>query len=97
MKYLEKTFDVDEIEVPKGKIYVIRDRCKGCGYCIKYCPKQVLEFSEEHNAKGYHFPKAKDENACINCGLCELICPEFAIWSEFDRYVKAQLTTGGER
>jgi len=40
----------------------------------------VLEVSEEFNAKGYHPPRVKDEAACVNCGLCEMLCPEFAIY-----------------
>lgn len=92
MKYLENTFDADTIQVPKGKIYIARDRCKGCGYCIKYCPKGVLEVSNEFNAKGYYFPCVRNEDACLNCGLCEVICPEFAIWSTLEGYVKAKLT-----
>jgi 2-oxoglutarate ferredoxin oxidoreductase subunit delta len=40
----------------------------------------VLEISEEFNAKGYHPPRVKDEDACVNCGLCEMLCPEFAIY-----------------
>jgi 2-oxoglutarate ferredoxin oxidoreductase subunit delta len=39
-----------------------------------------LELSEEFNIKGYHPPLIIDENLCVKCGLCELICPEFAIY-----------------
>jgi 2-oxoglutarate ferredoxin oxidoreductase subunit delta len=37
--------------------------------------------SEEFNSKGYHPPEVKREEECVNCGLCEILCPEFAIWS----------------
>ena len=47
---------------------------------MEYCPKDVLEMSDEFNSKGYHPPKIVNEEACVNCGLCETICPEFAIW-----------------
>ena len=92
MTSFQAAFGADKIEIPLGKVHIVRDRCKGCGYCIKYCPREVLEVSDELNGKGYYFPQVKDEDACLNCGLCELICPEFAIWSTLEGYVKPKLT-----
>ena len=92
MTYSQIPFGMDKIEIPQGKVHIVSDRCKGCGYCIKYCPRKVLEVSNELNVKGYHFPQVKDEEACLNCGLCEIICPEFAIWSTLEGNVKAELT-----
>ena len=69
------------LKVPCGEIHMIKERCKGCGFCVTYCPTDVLEMSEEFNAKGYHFPLIKNIDNCICCGLCEMLCPEFAIWS----------------
>lgn len=64
----------------KGKIHINKSQCKGCGFCAEYCPRDVLEMSEEFNAKGYHPPRVKDEESCIYCQLCEAICPEFALF-----------------
>jgi len=58
---------------------VIKDRCKGCGFCVEFCPRQVLKESTEFNRKGYHPVYAANESECLACGLCEMICPEFAI------------------
>jgi len=54
-------------------------RCKGCGLCVAVCPKEVLQISNEINAKGY-FPvyQAHPEN-CIFCSTCCIMCPEAAI------------------
>jgi len=41
----------------------------------------VLDISTEFNTKGYHFPIVKNQDDCINCGLCGMICPDFAIWT----------------
>ena len=68
--------------VPKGHIYVLEDVCKGCGFCIEFCPRKVLERAEHYNAKGYHPPEVADPEACVLCGFCELVCPDFAIWTE---------------
>ena len=48
--------------------------CKGCGICVAFCPKQVLELDEL--GKVY----AKAPEACILCGQCELRCPDYAIF-----------------
>ena len=47
--------------------------CKGCGICVAFCPKQVLELDE----LGKVYEKAPE--ACIQCGQCELRCPDYAI------------------
>lgn len=67
---------------PLGRVYIIPERCKECNYCWTYCPEEVLEVSAEINSLGYHHPKVKSgkENDCVNCGMCEWICPEFAIF-----------------
>ena len=92
MTSFQAAFGADKIEIPLGNVHIVKDRCKGCGYCIKYCPREVLEVSDKLNGKGYYLPQVKDEDACLNCGLCELICPEFAIWSTLEGYVKPKLT-----
>lgn len=53
-------------------VYIKKEYCKGCQLCIYFCPKEVLSIS---------LGKAIVENPdlCINCGICEKICPDFAI------------------
>ena len=59
---------------PKLKEHIInREWCIGCGICVHFCPKKVLEMDEDDKALWAH-PKN-----CINCGLCELRCPDIAI------------------
>ncbi len=93
--FWRQPLDIEKWEKIRGKIHIIPGRCKGCGFCIEFCPQQVLQVSSSFNEKGYHPPEVKPDSqidrtsrrkflttsGCINCGLCELLCPEFAIFS----------------
>lgn len=64
----------------RGEVYIDQQRCKGCGFCVEFCPTDVLMMSEDYNAKGYHTPVAVKIENCTGCNLCGLYCPDFAIF-----------------
>ena len=82
MKYWRKPLDLADIQICHGVLHILQERCKGCGFCIEFCPRKVLVESDQFNSKGYHPPAVVDSVACVGCGLCEMICPEFAIYRE---------------
>ncbi|MGC9356381.1 MAG: 4Fe-4S dicluster domain-containing protein [Anaerolineae bacterium] len=84
MKVFARTpLNLEKVKVPRGRVYIIPERCKGCKICIEFCPREVLVESRQINAKGYHYPEIAPgkEEACVQCDFCTLICPEFAIFT----------------
>ncbi len=82
MKLWRTPLDAETIKRPQGTVRIIIERCKGCSFCIDYCPKDVLVMSDNFNKKGYHYPEILKEGLCVNCNLCMNICPEFSVYSE---------------
>lgn len=64
----------------RGLVFIDWNRCKGCGFCVEFCPPHVLRISEEFNTHGYHPPYLTNEAGCTGCDLCGLYCPDFAIF-----------------
>ena len=60
-------------ESADGKLSFYRAWCKRCGNCIAFCPRSALESDE------WGHPVLKDAKRCTSCGLCEMLCPDFAI------------------
>lgn len=54
--------------------------CKGCGLCVRACPKGVLALAKDKlNAKGYHPSVVANPEACIGCASCARTCPDVVI------------------
>ena len=62
-----------------GKVEIISERCKSCGYCVEFCPKGVLAVGKQVNSKGYEYVEPVNLNACIGCAICGQVCPDGAI------------------
>ena len=51
---------------------VDKRQCCGCAACVQKCPKHCISFYEDE--EGFLYPRI-DTNNCIDCGLCEKVCP----------------------
>jgi len=79
MKLWREPFDKAKKTIKPGIITIAAEHCKGCGYCVEFCPRGALIMSKNTNSKGYNLVEVADESRCLGCGLCEVLCPEFAI------------------
>jgi uncharacterized Fe-S center protein len=55
----------------------VRETCKGCKFCLDYCPAQAICMEEKQ--------ASINGKKCIGCGECILVCPYHAIeiqWNE---------------
>lgn len=66
-------------------IYIDSDLCKGCLLCVNTCNAHVFTVSKEANKKGVFLPNPTNESACLNCGECELVCPDQAILVDIEK------------
>ena len=49
-----------------------KEQCCGCSACVHICPKHSISFHEDQ--EGFLYPKV-DLETCVDCGLCEKVCP----------------------
>jgi 2-oxoglutarate ferredoxin oxidoreductase subunit delta len=78
--------DSGEVVRTRGEVNIREERCKGCNFCVEFCPRDVLAASDRFNTKGYHPPDIVRPEACTGCHLCEVLCPDFAIGVQEHEY-----------
>lgn len=81
--YARQPLNLTQVRIPRGQVFLIPERCKGCQMCVEFCPQQVLRMSSRMNSRGYHYLEIAPgkENACVHCEFCMMVCPEFAIFT----------------
>ncbi len=50
-----------------------RSWCKGCGICVRFCPRNVLSLDDQDKVYAAH------AEYCICCKMCESRCPDLGI------------------
>ncbi len=66
--------------MPKGRVEIDREKCKGCALCVSACPQEILAMSKDSfNKQGVPFADCTDPSACTGCMSCAVICPDCAI------------------
>lgn len=52
---------------------IAKDLCGRCGGCASFCSADEMNALEFDRAQG---PRLVDEDNCVKCGICYLICPQ---------------------
>ena len=78
-RFWRKPLDSDRIPRIKGRVTVLEERCKGCIYCVEFCPTKTLARSQRINSKGYHPPDVAAQELCVACRACLVQCDTGAI------------------
>ena len=61
-------------EQRRARVEIKQAWCKGCRICVEFCPTGTLELDERFKVKVAHPEK------CIACRMCEMRCPDLAIF-----------------
>jgi 2-oxoglutarate ferredoxin oxidoreductase subunit delta len=63
------------LTTPKGhRFTIIRRFCKGCRICVEFCPTGTLDLDDRFKIT------VRNPEKCIACRMCELRCPDAAIF-----------------
>jgi len=63
----------------RGKPELDSEKCKGCALCIDACPVNILKMSDDFNKQGVSYATCINEDACIACKFCAMMCPDMVI------------------
>ena len=58
-----------------------KSNCSGCHACSNACPKSCIQMVADE--EGFWYPKV-NKGQCIDCGLCEKVCPIIHKWQPDD-------------
>ncbi len=73
----------------RGEITINERLCKGCGYCVRFCPQDCIAIpGDRFSPQGYLLAVFTEPDRCNACGICGWMCPDFAI--DVYRYVEAE-------
>lgn len=62
--------------------------CCGCNACGDVCPCGAISYKTDN--EGFWYPQV-DDSLCVNCGLCENVCPVVSQADFIERYDKPQV------
>lgn len=67
---------------------VDKSKCCGCNACGDICPKDAITFKID--MEGFWYPEV-NMDCCIDCGLCEKVCPILHPADKIIRYQEAKV------
>ena len=67
----------------------IKSECLGCEACLQVCAHGALKIVTDK--EGFRYPEL-NKDLCVNCGLCNMVCPEEV---SVPKYTERQIAFGG--
>lgn len=65
-----------EVGLLPGRVYINKERCRGCGQCVEVCPFDALSLK---NGNGEAPVAYLEPSLCRGCNLCTSVCPTDAV------------------
>ena len=65
-----------------------KEQCCGCNACGDICPHKAISFKSDN--EGFLYPDI-DNSKCVDCGLCEIVCPMLSKVNNIGRYDKPKV------
>ena len=72
----------------------VKNDCSGCSACMNKCPRHCIQMKE--SSEGFQYPEIQTE-LCIQCGLCEKVCPILSLKKQKEEYRQAWGVTTKDR
>jgi 2-oxoglutarate ferredoxin oxidoreductase subunit delta len=73
----------------KFKVKINEKLCKGCYFCVKFCPMGVFVRSDVIGELGYNIAEVEFPEKCTGCKACLLYCPDLAVAIEEEKGSKS--------
>jgi len=65
----------------KYEIFIDSEQCDGCELCLSFCPKNIIEISEDKfNSRMLHYAIVVKPEECAGCRQCERLCPTVSLY-----------------
>ncbi|MFW9951517.1 MAG: ferredoxin family protein [Candidatus Thorarchaeota archaeon] len=65
----------------KYEILINSEQCDGCELCLAFCPKDIIEISEDKfNSRMLHYAIVVKPEDCAGCRQCERLCPTVSLY-----------------
>jgi 2-oxoglutarate ferredoxin oxidoreductase subunit delta len=85
---MPKEMEVISASMERAVFNIFPAYCKGCGLCTEKCPNNTLKWSDKLGAYGTPTVIPRDEDSCIACMICAMVCPDCAIVIERKKRTK---------
>ena len=67
----------------KYRVTFNEENCKSCEICVEWCGKKLIIIDEQRlNRAGVHPAAIRDQDGCVGCLACAIMCPDAVITIE---------------